>query len=227
MPDAMNSIGSEQVPSAPLLSAEERQGYESMLWDTASRISELKADLQNKLDDMYAGLSSADLASLNLHQQELRAHQEVQYWKLHRQLQELCAGEEALASLLEGLETGTVAKDDLLPFLPTEEPSESKKLSKKRQAMAKAERFTTEPLDIFGELALGGIGVVLGPRTDPRRITTGRNAQKLVSASGIPSHEAEYAFLDATADTHGGKVRQKGKTPGAYVGKSGKRIRKR
>lgn len=65
------------------------------------------------------------------------------------------------------------------------------------------------------------------PRTDPRRIASGRNRTKLVSSAGINAMFAESAFYDATADTHGGKSRRPGKNDKYYVAASGRRIRKK
>jgi hypothetical protein len=207
--------------------------HEALLWEKAEQVGELRTSLQAQLDSIYAEIEAKRATQLNLHEQELLVQQEAEYWKLHRQLQEIIGVEEAILQLLERIEEGSATEVEVLAALPVgakSQTEEEKKESKRRQAIEREKRFTPElTYHYLGEAGLlylfsdyPSLRYRHTPETDPRRIASGRNRSRVSSGNGV----SESDFYAATADTHGGKSRRPSKAGGAYVGKNGKRIRK-
>ena len=197
--------------------------YTDMLWERIGQIDEARATTASVLENLYTAVQSGRRRQLNLKAQHELEAQEEEYWYLHAQHLQVVQEEEAITGLLERIEEGAASLEEVLAFVPeageTEEVEPT--LSKKKQAIAREqERFgSTQVLDIN---IVGGVVAA----SDPRRISSGRNRKRVV-ASDLSSYDAQDVFYSVTADTHGGKSRKPGKAPKAYVGKSGKRIRKR
>jgi hypothetical protein len=226
------SLNEQRIGSLSL-TPEQSAEYEALLWEKAEQVGELRTTLQKQLEVMYAEIEAKKAAHPNLHELELLAQQESEYWNLYRQLQEMNGVEETILKILERIEEGSATEEEILATLPTyaKAPTEEeKKESKRKQAIARQERFTPETTCTYlGEAGLlylfGGypsFGYRQTSTTDPRRIASGRNRRRVSSGNGV----SETDFYEATADTHGGKSRRPGKSGGAYVGKNGKKIRK-
>lgn len=208
-----------------VFSADEWQLYTNILWDHADEASSVCVGLQSRLEEFYDELHSQGAARLNLHQQELHAEQVEKYWEMQRQLMDMKAREERLLTLLERIDEGTATPNQVLAVLPQSSSQEEQKQSKRKQAIQKEqERLGTDQREINWALFMTGVGMI--SVTDPRRIASGRNRTRLVSADGVSIYAAEGLFYEATADTHGGKVRNNGKSGSGYIGKSGRKIRK-
>lgn len=196
-----------------------------ILWDQAAEAADIHDGLQLRANGMYERIQGKDFSRLNLHEQGLRANEESEYWAMSRRLSEFSAREENLLAILERIDSGEATVEEVIPFLPPASDEEQERLSKRRQAMRREkEKLGVSTSVIESELFIAGLGLV--SVTDPRRIASGRNRQRLVSANGVSTNEASGVFFDVTADTHGGKSRGHGKSGKAYVGKSGRRIRK-
>lgn len=205
------------------------QRCQASLWGEAARISADSLAVQKRIDELYAQIQSVSFDSLNLHERDIRVRQEDQYWDLQARKEQLCRDENEILSALEAIETSNARVEEVLSLLPQQDCNNpgSRGLSKRRLAIKREQMKLGETSTLIGdELGIAGSGLIIGA-TDPRRISSGNNRRRLVSGAGVPMDEAEGMFYDVTADTHGGKTRASGKTGGSYVGKSGRRIRKR
>lgn len=206
------------------------------LWEEASRAAEIGDSVQEQLDGIHAEFmrcrSSSSFADRN------RADElESEYWTQFGKLQELRGVEGGILAILGQYEEGEISDEELRALLPEQgEDNTTEEVGK-----PKAEK-AIDPMDRMDLFLLGYTGVgytdrifgfghdggSYGSETDPRRLSTGRNRTSWSARGrGVTGDMAGDAFFTATADTHGGKSRRPGKNGKVYVGKNGRRIRKR
>lgn len=206
------------------------------------------SEVRMSLDAKYASLHDSQESNTGLlssREKQVRADSQDRLQRIFTAMVDLRIIENHLLDVAQGLEEGRISEQAVFNTFPvkfTEIPRQAK-LSKRKQAIAEQQAretrliskdkdhntfidpvFTRNNWAIFGDLS------PLAPAptgTDPRRIASGRHQTKLNAGSGMSSTEAEDAFMHVTADTHGGKTRNFGKNGKRYVGKSGRRIRKK
>jgi hypothetical protein len=229
----MIEIGNAQ-PDEPIeFTAEQWADSTAYLWDQAFQASELRSAIEPRVDELYEALSRPIISGLSAKERQARAEAEEHYWDTYGQMQALKEREATLFTTLERVESGEATAEEIIALLPQEEPDEQgeEAQSKRRQAIERQQKANRSQLELDCSAFLLGI-LTTGPGsmpiagTDPRRIASGRNRTKLVAGRGINIYEAEGAFIEATADTHGGKSRRPGKNGQYYIGASGRRVRK-
>ncbi|MEK7579085.1 MAG: hypothetical protein AAB460_00945 [Patescibacteria group bacterium] len=198
------------------------QKAEQMLWQRADELSAERDALSKKSDELFqicgrvrkGELKGADLVKL-----------EGRYWEIQRRLEAITAEEAEIVLDLEMISRGVIPEK----FAESAQSA----LSKRRQAIAseEARMLPREDEDQFWEAYVPGYQ---GKRpksarhqaaSNGRFLTTGRHATH-VTGQLLPEI-APDAFFEATADTHGGKVRGGSKpVNGTYISKGGKAIRK-
>lgn len=231
----MSAPETSSPPVPNEFSDEQWQSSQCYLWDQAFQASEIKDSLQSEANELFSILTARPATPPGMTERAERANNESRFRDIDTQIQQLSEREFQLLSTLERLDAGVATVEEVLRFMPADEPEEQEKLSKKREAMLrqKAGYERSAAQSSCSAFLLGHLGYgfedaqELRAVTDPRRIASGRNAAKLVSANGIDPYFAGEAFIYATADTHGGKVRRPSKNGNRYVSASGKRIRKR
>ncbi len=203
--------------------ADQWEQYEASLWQETAQIAEVRSTLQSDLDGMYSTLNGVVRDRLSYQDQQAYDQEVGRYWELHAQLGGVVARESSVFGVLEGIADGTAHIDDVLALLPPDkDDTDQSSQQSSRRSRDEAPDYETPVWWLLGiEPLTSDIS-----RTDPRRLSTGRNRKRLVSGSGLDPMFAEAAFFDATADTHGGKSRRPGKNGGYYIGAGGRRINK-
>jgi len=216
----MSAEDSEQ--KGPLNSAQLRSKYEGLLWQRADDLSQLSAPLTEHQNQLYQEVQTMRSRHLNLHERDVLAKKEDDYWRIQGKMQDLAKQEDEIVEALRGLENGTVDENRLRKIAPPP-PEETTQLSKRKQKILEERmRLGDDPReiswDIYREFGSREFG------SNPTRLTTGRH-QKRISGSFHPV-TAEDVFYFRTADTHGGKVGH-GKKGGSYATPAGRRHRKK
>ena len=147
---------------------------------------------------------------------------EDEYWKLAGKIREVDEFADDLLDLIGKLEDGMFeeVENRLRQLFPELQPPEEK-LSKRKKAIMEAnDGVLPNWIDHMLEATIAG-------PAGTRRITTGRRATKVTGI--IDPYSAEQVFHEATADTHGGKVRGGSKFGKGrfYVDSKGRRKNKR
>jgi hypothetical protein len=217
MNNSENAFRSEQS----IESGDQRQYHEQLLWDKASDLDSLKKGLQQRLAELDAEFTEKPTHSLNLHQRELRAAQENEYWRLKEKIDEISAEENRVQKVLEDIGNDrNVDLKELNTLIKQPTREDQTKLSKRKQRiLEEKQRSGIDPREInyFIWREFG---------SDAMALTTGRHAKGVKNLGNVSPDQASNEFFYRTADTHGGKV-DHGKKGNMYVTKSGKRIRKR
>lgn len=217
------------------------------LWSFAEDLSSLCDGMQVENNVLYEELRHAPKNCLGFTERARQEKNEYRYWAISQALADLRVLEEKVLNGAASLENGDMTAEEAMRLLPFETDIEARdeppRLSKRRQAMhdqqeraRKLQEGGNEFIDpwysrgsTLGEYLTGEVTRLDGDRltTDPRRLATGRNRTRLNASGAVDSMSAEAAFFEVTADTHGGKSRSPGKNGKYYVGKGGRRIRKK
>lgn len=213
-PPMVDKRANEQAPKSP----------EDLLWQGTEELSALRAPLVEHQVRLYEEIERMRAkAQLNLHERDVLAAKEKEYWRVTRKIEEIAERETKIVEALEALETGTIDEAAIRELVPPP-AQETEQMSKRRKAMqAEQERLGMSAAEIaWHKYTTFGVRPTYG--TQPNRLTTGHNLSRV--HGDFRPDEAEAAFRLRTADTHGGKV-QHGKDGNTYVSPSGRRIRKR
>jgi hypothetical protein len=213
---------------------------EELFWSHIGAGEQQINDLKRKANALYDSLQ----AMPNQRSEEHFAG-EAQYWALNKK-----AGiiEDQVTTWFDTLQKvcdAEISEAEALRTLPEPvDESEPAGLSKRKKAEQEQRQKVIRAMgyrpgsQIYEQLLHRDVAyseetgrVVFGPlaelTTDPRRIASGRDAAKLVATEPLDTVEAPQEFFDRTADTHGGKSRKHGKNGRHFVGKSGRRVRKK
>lgn len=196
-----------------------RQKYEKVIWAKADELSEERTRLSANTEKLFEEVKV--LREKRGHPDDIREKQAA-YWVAMKEIEAIKEVEEELQEILVQLENGVIDEASLKDLLP-DISGESGKLSKRKQRIQE-ERARMEEAGEKFVMELPSFGLKSrGPQT--RHLTTGRRATGI--KGNFDSLSAEGIFNDKAADTHGGKTREFGKKAGHYMGKSGRKIRKR
>lgn len=213
-------------------------------WDLFERFDHESGELDQLLEgisDELKSLSSHGLLSgaERAQRTSLEEKQSVIYAKLIALKEASCR----LCEDIEKFEAGDIDEEALAGQLDSLDPADESEeepigaLSKRKLAIRNANIELARRMGIdvdswefrfkFGKNGTRVVNDDPELRTDPRRIASGRSASRLIAKGALTSLDAESSFMNATADTHGGKTRRHGKNGKFYTGKSGRRIRKK
>jgi hypothetical protein len=211
----------------------------------ACDLSDVRACLDDKLAAIESGLRNGQ-GLLSGAEKQAQAAAQDRLSRIYTAIVDLRIIEDHLLEVTQTLQDGTITEQEVFNTLPvtfTETPQQVT-VSKRRRAIAEQQAresrvrardreqnkfidpiFTKNDWALFGDLS--PVQPLTPTGTDPRRIASGRHQTRLNAGPGLSSVEAESAFMQVTADTHGGKTRNYGKNGTKYVGKSGRTIRKK
>jgi len=201
------------------------------IWDQAARLSHAREELgayQARLYDEVYRLSNKDQLLSPREQLDL-GEKDKEYYRIADKLLTFKDEEDYLEAMLLGIEDGTANLIQLEQLFPEDEVDE--KGSKKK--LSKRERFREEERERLRKLGFSEFEIEWDLRqmvhgefgANPTKLTTGRNRHRVKGSFNI--FNAESAFFNATADTHGGKVAHGQNSGSTYVTKEGKRVRKK
>ena len=199
----------------------------SALFERVEKLTDRAASLRSDAEDLFKKCAEARagrLPCVNLFEIESR------YWELIKRAERFEQLAERNLEAAALAENGEVPEDldQLLPNLVEQE----KRVSKRRLAMQREQAWMdahTTDEDLFYDSIYAIFDAVIKTQTPQhgsgRFVQTGRRATRVKGRFDV--YDAPDAFFDATADTHGGKVRggsSAGK--GCYVNAKGKQVRK-
>ncbi len=213
-------------------------------WDLFERFDNETSGLRERIVELTGRLRDLDSKGLlSGAQRSERANLLEEQAELYAKLVATQGDIHNLTEVIEGFETGDIDEQTLAILLNDLDPQDESedepiaRLSKRKVAIRNANLELARRMGIeedswefrftFGKNGTRVIHDNPELQTDPRRIASGRSASRLIARGALSSLDAEASFMDATADTHGGKTRQYGKNSKHYTGKSGRRIRKR
>ncbi len=199
------------------ISPEERIRFEKLLWRKAEDLSEDRRVLQEKINEFDAIFYAKPLSILNLHEERERQKEEQKYWEIKDEILGIIETENIIQKMLSDLEEDLIDIEELNRFLPKKDGEDNKLSKRKQQIRKEKERIGEDLRNILGDLNEGHT-------LNATRLTTGKHATGITGS--FDPLTAEGAFFDATADTHGGKVRKHGKN-GFYKNSSGRVVRKK
>lgn len=204
-----------------------------MLWARAVDVDRELGRLQAESAELYSErqrLQSLVVPSWKLEEVEAK------YWVLEGSMASLDALQEALLYAIERLERGEEVPN-LEALLENEEGRAERKLSKRRLAMQRNEKFKPRDADFMSDRFFLLYSQDFAPTNvrhgapETRLMSTGRRAKRVKGNFDGPfaANEAAAAFFAATVDTHGGKSRRGAKYQegAAYLTRGGRAIRKR
>lgn len=199
------------------------------LWEYADAISEERVRLEQQRDNLYSEVQQLR-TNPNLHEQELIIQKEKLYWEIIAALEALEQKEDTLQNHILSVEEGNYDIEEIKSFLPKEEKQDTPKISRRKQKILEERERERELLLSQMEPEIAefyrhfNLRPVSHDEHNPNRLTTGRRATKI--KGNFDTLDAEGMFYEKTIDTHGGKVRKR-KGSNSFVGKGGKRIRKK
>jgi len=205
-------------PKKEALSEQLKPEYEERLWHRADELMEMRASMTSRRDELYAEIQTMRAKALNLHEKDVVAQKETEYWRIHAKIEDIEKLENQLEAALEKLDAGQISQEELDKLIPQPQKQTPQLSKRKRRILEEMQQLGLHP----SEIAWGMYGEF---GSNPTRLTTGRH-QTGIKANFDPMFGASEFFY-RTADTHGGKVAHGKKGRNYFTSASGKRIRKR
>jgi len=197
-----------------------KEYWEDLLWKKAEELGRAKEGLEINKSVLYEEAQNMKLRRLNLHEQDIVALKEKEYWDTEESIIEIKLQEKEIEIELENIQERKINEEKLKQILGELSEAQKEKISKRKSAIAREkERLGIDPRqnDDPGFIP----GKQLG--REVQRITSGHN---LKGIKYVDTQNAESAFIEATSGTHGGKMHIS-KFGNSYIGPNGKKIRKR
>lgn len=193
------------------------------LWQFAEVVGNELCELEDEQRRLYEEIQALRIHP-NLHEREILIEKEKRYWELNERIQSLKEKENTTQNHLLAVEEGSFSAEEIDSFLPHEAENGPKISKRKQRIQEERERDLSDGGFGVGYNYNYGWGRASHDRHNPNRLTTGRHATGIKGNMSV--YEGEQRFMDATTDTHGGKVRKR-KQGSGYISSGGKRIRKR
>ena len=109
----------------------EETDYEQLLWQRAEELTALRIPLEQLQNELFNESNRMRMSMLNLHQRDVLAQKEAEYWQVVDRVHEIKRQEDTVVELLAGLEEGTVGESELKALFPSQ--TDEMQLSKKKQ----------------------------------------------------------------------------------------------
>lgn len=198
---------------------ENTKELEDALWARAEEFSTVRQALEAKAKELEEIFEHEPIESLNLHETQVRAEEEREYWETKSEINKIKEEENKLEQALVDLGAGVANIEEIKYLIPVQDEEENKLSKRKRAILEEKKRLGIDPRQIMSEM-YGEFG------TEKMRLTTGRHVKTVKNLGTVDPLFAASEFYYRTTDSHGGKV-DYGKRSASYVSKSGKRIRKK